>query len=86
MLVIEECKNSKAVTIFLRGGNAMIIAEAKRSIHDAICVVRSLVKVSHFSLSLCQTNCNVLIHVLFACRTIALSMVAVPLKLAAAWL
>ncbi|XP_037949222.1 T-complex protein 1 subunit epsilon-like [Teleopsis dalmanni] len=44
MLVIEECKNSKAVTIFLRGGNAMIIAEAKRSIHDAICVVRSLVK------------------------------------------
>ncbi|XP_014096231.1 T-complex protein 1 subunit epsilon [Bactrocera oleae] len=44
MLVIEECKNSKAVTIFLRGGNAMIIAEAKRSIHDAICVVRSLIK------------------------------------------
>ena len=46
MLVIEECKNSKAVTIFLRGGNAMIIAEAKRSIHDAICVVRSLIKVT----------------------------------------
>ncbi|XP_067632024.1 T-complex protein 1 subunit epsilon [Eurosta solidaginis] len=44
MLVIEECKNSKAVTIFLRGGNAMIIAEAKRSIHDALCVVRSLIK------------------------------------------
>uniref|UniRef100_A0A0K8TXH8 T-complex protein 1 subunit epsilon n=2 Tax=Bactrocera latifrons TaxID=174628 RepID=A0A0K8TXH8_BACLA len=44
MLVIEECKNSKAVTIFLRGGNAMIIEEAKRSIHDALCVVRSLIK------------------------------------------
>merc|ERR1712055_310001 len=31
MLVIEECKNSKAVTIFLRGGTRMIIEEAKRS-------------------------------------------------------
>lgn len=46
MLVIEECNNSKAVTILLRGGNQMIIDEAKRSMHDALCVVRSLVKVS----------------------------------------
>lgn len=44
MLVIEDCQNSKAVTILLRGGNAMIIEEAKRSIHDALCIVRSLVK------------------------------------------
>lgn len=44
MLVIEECQNTKAVTIFLRGGNKMIIEEAKRSMHDALCVVRNLVK------------------------------------------
>lgn len=44
MLVIEECQNSKAVTILLRGGNQMITAESKRSIHDALCVVRSLVR------------------------------------------
>lgn len=44
MLVIEECKNSRAVTIFIRGGNKMIIEEAKRSLHDALCVVRNLVK------------------------------------------
>lgn len=44
MLVIEECPVSRAVTIFLRGGNKMIIEEAKRSIHDAICVTRNLVK------------------------------------------
>merc|ERR1712126_748907 len=44
MLVIEGCKNSKAVTIFLRGGTKMIIEEAKRSIHDALCVVRNLVR------------------------------------------
>lgn len=44
MLVIEECSNSKAVTILVRGGNAMLVAEAKRSLHDALCVVRSLVQ------------------------------------------
>lgn len=44
MLVIEDCKSSKAVTIFLRGGNKMIIEEAKRSVHDAVCVVRNLVR------------------------------------------
>ncbi|KAK3106362.1 hypothetical protein FSP39_018490 [Pinctada imbricata] len=44
MLVIEECQNSRAVTIFIRGGNKMIIEEAKRSIHDALCVIRNLVK------------------------------------------
>ncbi|RXG53152.1 T-complex protein 1 subunit epsilon, partial [Armadillidium vulgare] len=44
MLVIEECPNTKAVTIFVRGGNKMIIEEAKRSIHDALCVVRNLVR------------------------------------------
>ncbi len=100
MLVIEECTNSKAVTIFIRGGNKMvnklitfkgkekfqespslrflarhhakllaldtyvqivvqhqfivemltftiylqIVDEAKRSIHDALCVIRNLVR------------------------------------------
>ncbi|KAM6156763.1 T-complex protein 1 subunit epsilon [Erethizon dorsatum] len=44
MLVIEQCKNSRAVTIFIRGGNKMIIEEAKRSLHDALCVIRNLVR------------------------------------------
>lgn len=43
MLVIEECKNSRAVTIFIRGGNKMIIEEAKRAIHDALCTVRNVI-------------------------------------------
>ncbi|KAG8922242.1 T-complex protein 1 subunit epsilon [Tulasnella sp. 418] len=43
MMVIEECANSKTVTIFVRGSNKMIIDEAKRALHDAICVVRNLV-------------------------------------------
>ncbi|XP_015117932.1 T-complex protein 1 subunit epsilon [Diachasma alloeum] len=43
MLLIEDCKNSRAVTIFIRGGNQMIVEEAKRSLHDALCAVRNLV-------------------------------------------
>ena len=43
MLVIEQCKNSRAVTIFIRGGNKMIIKEAKRSRHDALCVICNLI-------------------------------------------
>jgi len=44
MIVIEGCTNTKAVTIFIRGGNKMIIEEAKRSIHDALCVCRNLIR------------------------------------------
>ncbi|KAF7109937.1 hypothetical protein CFC21_110121 [Triticum aestivum] len=43
MLYIEKCANSKAVTIFIRGGNKMMIEETKRSIHDALCVARNLI-------------------------------------------
>lgn len=44
MLVIEECSNCKAVTILVRGGSKMIVEEAKRSIHDALCVVKTLIR------------------------------------------
>ena len=44
MIIIEDCAASKAVTIFVRGGNKMMIDETKRSLHDAICVARNLVR------------------------------------------
>ncbi len=44
LLVIEDCKCSKAVTILVRGGSSMIVDEAIRSLHDALCVVRNLIK------------------------------------------
>jgi len=43
MLVIEGCAKKGAVTIFVRGGTQMMVDEAKRSIHDAVCVARNLV-------------------------------------------
>lgn len=44
MLLIENCANSNAITVLVRGGNKMIVEEAKRSLHDAMCVVRNLIK------------------------------------------
>jgi chaperonin GroEL (HSP60 family) len=44
MMAIEGCPNTKAVTIFVRGGNKMILEEIKRSLHDALCVARNLVR------------------------------------------
>eukprot|EP00980_Cylindrotheca_fusiformis_P013766 scaffold3556_cov190-Cylindrotheca_fusiformis.AAC.1 len=43
ILLLEDCQNQKAVTVLVRGGNKMIVDEAKRSLHDAMCVVRNLV-------------------------------------------
>ena len=44
MIVIEDCANSKTVTLMIRGGNKMIIEEAKRCVHDTLCVVRNLIR------------------------------------------
>ncbi len=44
IIVIEDCANTKAATVFIRGGNKMIIDEAKRSLHDAMCAVRNLIR------------------------------------------
>merc|ERR1711966_37281 len=41
---VDMVKKSKDVTIFVRGANKMIIEEIKRSIHDALCIVRNLVR------------------------------------------
>jgi chaperonin GroEL (HSP60 family) len=44
MTFIEGCKNPKAVTILVRGATQRMTAEAERSIHDALCVVRDLIQ------------------------------------------
>ncbi|UCH56984.1 MAG: TCP-1/cpn60 chaperonin family protein [Candidatus Bathyarchaeota archaeon] len=44
MIFVEGCKNPKAVSILLRGGTDRIVEEAERSIHDALCVIRDVVR------------------------------------------
>lgn len=44
MLVIEDCGKTKAVTVLVKGGNQMVVDEAKRCLHDANCCVRNLIR------------------------------------------
>lgn len=43
MLVVEGLEGSKAVTILVRGSSRMVVDEANRSIHDALCVIRNMI-------------------------------------------
>ncbi len=44
MTFIEGCKHPKAVTILIRGGTPRINAEAERSLHDALMVIRDIIQ------------------------------------------
>lgn len=93
MLVIEDCHSSRAVTILLRGGNEMILGEAKRSINDAMCVVRSLIKDSRIvygggaadiscSLAVAKEADQLSTLEQYAFRSFSVALEAVPLALA----
>ena len=42
LLFIEGCRDPKAVTILIRGGNKRVIEEGERSIHDALMVAKDV--------------------------------------------
>ena len=44
LLYIRDCKNPKAVTIVIRGAAEHVLAEAERSLHDGLCVVRNVIE------------------------------------------
>lgn len=44
MVFIEGCKNPKAVTILIRGGTQRLTAEAERSLHDALSVIKDVLE------------------------------------------
>ncbi len=44
MIVVKDLSKMKAVSILVRGGSKTIIDEAHRSIHDALCVIRNLIR------------------------------------------
>lgn len=47
MVFIEGCKNPKAVSILIRGGTELVVEEAERALHDALCVVKNVVEDGH---------------------------------------
>jgi len=44
MIMIKGCKNSRAVTVLLRGANDYMLDEMDRSLHDAFCIVRRVLE------------------------------------------
>jgi len=44
LLLIQGCRDPKAVSILVRGGNKRVIEEAERSIHDALMVAKDLLQ------------------------------------------
>jgi thermosome len=44
MTFIEGCKHPRAVTLLIRGSTDRITAEAERSVHDALCVIRDILE------------------------------------------
>jgi len=43
MIFVTGCINPKAVSILIRGGTEMIVNEAERALHDALCVTRQVI-------------------------------------------
>jgi T-complex protein 1 subunit epsilon len=93
MLVIEECLNSRAVTILIRGGNDMLIKEAERSMHDALCVVRNLVRDNRIvygggaaeiscALAVAQEAANISSLEQYAFRSFSDALESIPMALA----
>ncbi|TFY77714.1 hypothetical protein EWM64_g6298 [Hericium alpestre] len=93
MLVIEDCSNTRAVTIFVRGSNKMIVDEAKRALHDALCVVRNLVKDNRvvYGGGAADISCSIAVHKAadeipsieqYAMRAFSSALDAIPLALA----
>ncbi|GAA5830926.1 hypothetical protein JCM3766R1_006177 [Sporobolomyces carnicolor] len=93
MLVVEDCANSRAVTVFVRGSNKMIIDEAKRALHDALCVVRSLVRDNRvvYGGGAAEIACSIAVSKAadeipsieqYAMRAFATALDAIPLALA----
>ncbi len=42
MVFVEGCKNPKSVSVLIRGASEMVVNEAERAFHDALCVVRNI--------------------------------------------
>ena len=93
MTKIEGCPNTRTVTIFIRGGNKMIIDETKRSIHDAVCVTRNLIRDNRiiYSGGACELAMSLHIAELadkehsqeqYAMRAFADALEAIPIALA----
>ena len=61
MIIVKDLSAAKAVSILVRGGSKTIVDEAHRSIHDAICVIRNLIRDPQVIVGggACEINCAI---------------------------
>lgn len=94
LIFIEQCANTKAVTVLVRGGNQMIVDEAKRALHDAICAVRNMLRDSRivYGGGAAEVSCALSVYEAadqiksmeqYAVRAFATALEAIPAALAA---
>ena len=93
MIVLEDCLTKKAVTILVRGGSSMIVDEAKRCLHDALCVVRNIITDPNIVYGGGATEISCALHVAekadntpsidqYAIRAFAEALEVIPISLA----
>lgn len=93
MTVLEDCASSKFVSILVRGGSQTLIEEAKRALHDAICIVRNLIRDSRivYGGGAAEIACSLAVeeasnHVTgidqYGMRAFAMALESVPIALA----
>ena len=62
ILEITGVHSKETISILLRGSNGLVVDEAERSLHDALCVVRSLVKLKYYNIAyVCHNKYYILI-------------------------
>lgn len=94
LLFIEDCANPRAVTVVVRGGNQMIVEEAKRALHDALCAVRNMLRDGRivYGGGAAEVSCSLMLAATadeisgieqYAVRAFATALEAVPAALSA---
>jgi T-complex protein 1 subunit epsilon len=92
-IIVEQCAEPRTCTLFIRGGSKMIIEECKRSLHDAMCAVRNLIRDSRVvygggsveiscSLAVANASDSFSSGEQYAVRAFSTALEAIPLALA----
>lgn len=93
VLLIQDCEHSKAVTVLIRGGSRTICDEAQRSLMDAICVVRNMIRENYVvggggatelscAIKIAQEADNIACIEQYAVRAFADALEEIPMTLA----
>lgn len=73
------------MTVLMRGSNRLVLDEAERSVHDALCVVRSLVSVFRFASEHDRRTCSPFFCHVSVCGLPSRQRICLPLMMLPVW-